>query len=81
MPLLTASTDLAAQIFAAIDAGTAVKIVPACFRDGEENEHEMDFYRLGGDVISVHYNRRTTETICLRVGGEDREIFDLFYPA
>lgn len=62
-----------------LDGPFAVKVEAACFRDGEEDEHIIDFFRLWGRVVRRHYNGRTTQTFLQFVEGDDLELFDTFY--
>ena len=59
----------------------AVKVVRACFVDGDEGEHRVDFFRLWGSVIRRHYNRSNTVTTFQKVEGDDLELFNSYYPA
>jgi hypothetical protein len=58
----------------------ATKIQAACFRDGEEEEHQFDFFRLWGRVVRRHYNGRTTISEYHYVEDEDLELFNIYYP-
>ena len=54
---VTNSADIS-TIIQAIDDG-ALPIAGHSFRDGEEDQFEIDFYNIGGRIIRKEYNRRT----------------------
>lgn len=70
----------ALALIAAIDSGEATAVAAATFRHGEEGEILTRCYRWAGEVYRTVYNGRTTVTTCFSCEGEDRELFDIFYP-
>jgi hypothetical protein len=62
-----------------LDGPFATKVVAACFRSGEEDENEIDFFRLWGRVVRREYKGRTTMYEFGFVEGEALEIFNALY--
>ncbi len=67
-------------LYTAIDNGTAVEVKSAMFRDGYEDEILVRFFRHRDSVYRVAYDGRSTRTRISEVDGEDRDLFDTFYP-
>ncbi len=63
-----------------IENGTASRVDMACFRDGDESEFVVEFFRLWGRIVRTVYNRRSTCSTYQFVCGKDVEMFDYHYP-
>lgn len=60
-------------IIESIDNGHAIKIVGQSFKDGEEDEFLIDFYKIDDAVIRIQYDGRTTITHYNEADGENAE--------
>tara|TARA_R110000868_G_scaffold396751_1_gene669042 strand:+ start:149 stop:376 length:228 start_codon:yes stop_codon:yes gene_type:complete len=65
----------AAEIFTIIQAidGGVLPIAGQSFRDGAEDQIQIDFYNIEGRVIRSEYNRHNTITLFHEITGEDRD--------
>lgn len=77
--MFTIKDEAAYAVLVAIDNGSAIKVAPACFVDGEEEENRIDFYQVNDMVVRCEYAGRTTETRLDQVTGEDLELFKVIY--
>lgn len=77
--LIDVPAHVASNLIVDLDGPFAVRVDGACFRDGEESEHEIDFFRLWGRTIRRHYNGRTASTSFQFVDGEGLELFNAHY--
>jgi hypothetical protein len=77
--MFTIRDEAAYAVLVAIDNGSAVKVAPACFVDGAEDEFHIDFYQLRGMVVRCEHNRRNTETRLDEVTGADLDLFKTIY--
>lgn len=48
---------------------------------GDEDEFRYTFYRLDDSVLRRFYNRHTTQESWHWVEGDDRDLFDCYYPS
>lgn len=79
-PMYSIPSRLIPNLIADLDGEHAIKVAAACFRQGAEDEIQVDFFRLWGRVIRRSYNGRTTVSAYHFIDGEDLEIFDAYYP-
>lgn len=73
-------THLRCNLLQDLEGPHAQRVDAACFLDGSEDEHRVEFFRLWGRLVRRHYNRRTDATALHFVDGEDLELFNYFYP-
>lgn len=79
MSLSNVPAHIVSNLIVDLDGPFAVRVEAACFRDGEENENAIDFFRLWGRIVRRHYNGRTTVSTFQFVEGDDISMFDAHY--
>lgn len=68
-------------LLADLESEHARKVAGACFVDGDEGQHRVDFFRIFGTVVRRHYSRSNTKTALEYVQGDDLDMFNAVFPA